>query len=297
MKRHPALIPFSHDHHDGLVHARRLRRAAEHDADARRDVVAAFLSFVEQDLEAHFVDEERFVDFVGPLVSEENVGRLAPHVARMEDEHSRIRASWKQLYDGLATDEPVPSEHLTELGDLLHSHIRFEERELFDVLQAVVPDDVLMEAGGEGADDDQDSRSSSDTELRTPQLPADSSTRENGVTAMPGVLRADLKMLGASRRGIPWSAASRDLNVTCLSWEPGHRIEAHRTSDRDIVVIGIDGSGTVTVEGVEQAVEPGTIVLSPAGTERCIEAGPDGFVYVSMHRRREAITLGTLSRS
>src|SRR4249919_2212923 len=36
MRRHPALIPLSRDHHDGLVQAVRLRRAAaEGDASAR----------------------------------------------------------------------------------------------------------------------------------------------------------------------------------------------------------------------------------------------------------------------
>lgn len=105
--------------------------------------------------------------------------------------------------------------------------------------------------------------------------------------AMAGALRADLLQLGSLRRGVPWSAASRDLNATCLSWEPGHRIEAHRTMDRDVLVIGIDGIGTVYVEGVAHAVTAGTIVLVPAGAERTIEAGASGFVYVSVHTRRE----------
>jgi hypothetical protein len=54
----PALIPLSHDHHHGLVQARRLRRAAEHGAAERRDAAAAFLQFFARDTREHFRDEE-----------------------------------------------------------------------------------------------------------------------------------------------------------------------------------------------------------------------------------------------
>jgi hypothetical protein len=48
MKRHPALVPLSRDHHHALVIARRLRQATEQTAD---DAARAFL--------AHWHDEER----------------------------------------------------------------------------------------------------------------------------------------------------------------------------------------------------------------------------------------------
>ena len=46
MKRHPALIPLSRDHHDGLVQAVRLRRAAaDGDASARLAAAGDFVEF------------------------------------------------------------------------------------------------------------------------------------------------------------------------------------------------------------------------------------------------------------
>jgi hypothetical protein len=54
MKRHPALIPLSRDHHDGLVQALRLRRAAAGgDALARLAAAREFVEF--------FRNEERLL--------------------------------------------------------------------------------------------------------------------------------------------------------------------------------------------------------------------------------------------
>jgi hypothetical protein len=55
MKRHPALIPLSHDYHHGLVQARRLRRAAARDAPERHDAASAFLSVFARNTRQHFL--------------------------------------------------------------------------------------------------------------------------------------------------------------------------------------------------------------------------------------------------
>jgi len=59
MKRHPALIPLSRDHHDGLVRAVRLRRAAvDGDASARLAVAGDFVEFFRNEERVHLRDEE-----------------------------------------------------------------------------------------------------------------------------------------------------------------------------------------------------------------------------------------------
>ena len=59
MKRHPALIPLSRDHHDGLVQAVRLRRAAaDGDASARLAAAREFVEFFRNDERVHLRDEE-----------------------------------------------------------------------------------------------------------------------------------------------------------------------------------------------------------------------------------------------
>jgi len=59
MKRHPALIPLSRDHHDGLVQAVRLRRAAaDGDASARLAAAREFVEFFRNDERVHLRAEE-----------------------------------------------------------------------------------------------------------------------------------------------------------------------------------------------------------------------------------------------
>ena len=136
MKRHAALVPLSHDHHHGLVEARRLRRAAALDETGRREAAAAFLSFFDRETRAHFrEEEERFF----PLL----VGADDPAtelVARALLEHQRLHALVAALAD-------VPSAALVEeLGGTLERHIRFEERELFPLIEAVASDRALRRA-------------------------------------------------------------------------------------------------------------------------------------------------------
>src|SRR5437762_3674375 len=59
MKRHSALIPLSRDHHDGLVQAVRLRRAAaDGDASARLAAAREFVEFFRNEERVHLRDEE-----------------------------------------------------------------------------------------------------------------------------------------------------------------------------------------------------------------------------------------------
>ena len=57
MKRHPALVPLSHDHHHALVEARRLRRSAETEADPAA-AAETFASFFASVTVPHFREEE-----------------------------------------------------------------------------------------------------------------------------------------------------------------------------------------------------------------------------------------------
>jgi quercetin dioxygenase-like cupin family protein len=113
VKRHPALVHLSHDHHHTLVWARRLRRGETDGFDEfRRGHVAR-----------HFREEE---ETVFPLLAE-----FCPEppevLTRALLEHQRIRA---------APASPA-------LGELLEEHVRLEERELFELLQEVVPPERL----------------------------------------------------------------------------------------------------------------------------------------------------------
>ena len=129
MKRHPALVPLSHDHHHTLVRARELRRAAAADDAARREASERFLRHFGLHVVRHFREEEELVFPLLPLQPAE--------LDRVLAEHQRIRALAARLRRG-----PDP-ETVAELAALLEEHIRLEERVVFELVQERVPDAEL----------------------------------------------------------------------------------------------------------------------------------------------------------
>lgn len=124
MKRHPALIPLSHDHHHALVEARRLRRAADSDGDPT-PAVAAFADFFAAVNVPHFREEE---ETLFPLVAD--VDEARPLVVEALLEHQRLHA----LVAELARSADV-RRTMRETGELLEAHVRREERELFPLIE------------------------------------------------------------------------------------------------------------------------------------------------------------------
>ena len=133
MKRTAELAPLSRDHHHALEHALKLRRASEDDVAA---VVAAFLAFLVTDGRAHFAQEEQLL---APQVPDDR----ADLVRRMQSEHEEILRGAEALgrRPGVASAR--------ELGELLSRHVRFEERELFPLLERRLSAPRLLELGRE----------------------------------------------------------------------------------------------------------------------------------------------------
>ncbi len=122
--RHDAIAPFSRDHYVGLVQARHLIKSAGGDAVDRRRVVAQFIDAWDGDIVEHFRDEERLLL---PLMNEADQEHMRAQHKQIAELADRVRAERKKV-------DPVDS-LLRELGELLESHIRWEERELFNRLQ------------------------------------------------------------------------------------------------------------------------------------------------------------------
>ncbi len=130
MKRHEALHPLSHDHQNALARALRLRRVRDSGEDARRDERTSFIEFATTRLVPHFEQEEQLL---------ERAMHLAPSSAelqaardRMDVEHAAFRAEFARM----ERDADAPNGNaLYTLGEQLTAHIRFEERELFELLQ------------------------------------------------------------------------------------------------------------------------------------------------------------------
>jgi hypothetical protein len=116
MKRSPALLSLSRDHHQALSLANRIARAEDETAIA--ELMAAVPERFRTDIEPHFVLEEE-----GLLASLSATDDLAL-VQRTLDEHRSLRDLAARIREG---DENA----LKRFGIELRDHVRFEERELF----------------------------------------------------------------------------------------------------------------------------------------------------------------------
>jgi quercetin dioxygenase-like cupin family protein len=93
----------------------------------------------------------------------------------------------------------------------------------------------------------------------------------------------------ASGSGPQWAHECEDLDVTLLSWAPGKNIAAHVNNEVDVVLIGVSGNGTVTVEGERHPLRSGTLLLIPKGKARSMQCGEEQWSYLSLHRRRRGL--------
>jgi quercetin dioxygenase-like cupin family protein len=98
--------------------------------------------------------------------------------------------------------------------------------------------------------------------------------------------------LGArSGRGPLWGIASGDLNATLLEWPEGDGVPEHVNDGRDVLLVVLDGTGRLTLDGADHPLRRHTAVLLPKGVGRRIEAGPGGIRYLTMHLRRDGLAI------
>lgn len=126
MKRHPALAGLSREHHLALALAKRAKQAMV-------DASEAATTFARK-IEPHFLIEERIL-----LPALEESGQAA-QAARTLEEHHALRESADRLAMG-GIDE------LRKFGELLERHVRFEERELFPLIESALAQGMLERIG------------------------------------------------------------------------------------------------------------------------------------------------------
>jgi len=141
MKRHPALHPLSHDHHQGLILAQQLKKGAPQykgmpsTLEEKKDYT---ISFYNNELIKHFKAEE---EILFPFVKSKNedVDNL---IAEIILEHRKMEALVSELKE--TKDLELV---LDELGQLLEKHIRKEERELFVEIEKILSEEEIKIVG------------------------------------------------------------------------------------------------------------------------------------------------------
>jgi len=126
-------VPLSEEHHHELAHARRLRRAAGAGPEQRLAVASAYVDAFFTETVAHFRREE---EILFPLYVRH--AGSTPILRRILREHMELHGLVRALRIETAAGD-IPPEALKRLGDLLHDHVRVEERELFEEIERIVP--------------------------------------------------------------------------------------------------------------------------------------------------------------
>ncbi len=136
MLRDPSLIPLSQQHHNGLALCVLTRRALAADGSPENVARQArrVIDRYELELANHFeIEEQVLFPACGPM----------PIVADLLADHRAMEA-------GIAALRATPSAGLLEqFCALLSKHIRREESELFEPVQAALPREVLDRLGCE----------------------------------------------------------------------------------------------------------------------------------------------------
>jgi iron-sulfur cluster repair protein YtfE (RIC family) len=134
MKRHPALIPLSQDHHKALLLAQLLKRNAPEYYGLPKDLIGK-MNFAKEiyhtELEHHFRDEEQFVF---PYLKEKDA-ELDNLISEILNEHIILKEKILSL-----VDNPNLIDQLDEIGNILGEHVRKEERILFEKAQTILSD-------------------------------------------------------------------------------------------------------------------------------------------------------------
>ena len=136
MKRHPAFVPLSRDHHRTLILAQSIKRGsppfrgmAVTEEGKRTEVIQHY----EEHLKDHFRKEENIFAQCRSLSPQTD-----QLITEIFAEHREVEQKVNDLIEGKDIVNTLDA-----LGILLEKHIRKEERELFELLQEKLSDDKL----------------------------------------------------------------------------------------------------------------------------------------------------------
>ena len=136
MLRDPSLIPLSHQHHNGLALCVLTRRSLAGDSspENRAKLARRVIDRYEIELVNHFeIEEQVLFPACGAL----------PIIDQLLAEHRAIEGLVAQLRENSS------AALLEEFCELLSSHIRREEHDLFEQAQRTIPREELERLGSE----------------------------------------------------------------------------------------------------------------------------------------------------
>ena len=132
--RHSTLQPLSRQHHQGLLVSLLLDKGLKKNASLKemRDFI---LQFWEDELRQHFEKEDLLF-----LPLADTYPQLIEHLTQLKNEHQEIRMLIQKLNNEIRSEQ---LETITSFSNNLEKHIRFEERQLFNIILETLPENEL----------------------------------------------------------------------------------------------------------------------------------------------------------
>jgi quercetin dioxygenase-like cupin family protein len=104
------------------------------------------------------------------------------------------------------------------------------------------------------------------------------------------------KLTTEQRAGVVWTLEQGDdLNVNLVRFPAGRGAGEHVNEEIDVLVVGVSGSGVVAVDGYEHHLRAGTVAFVPKGARRSTRSESEDFAYLTVHRRRGPLQIGSLA--
>ena len=232
--------------------------------------VRASLTELRNDLDPHLQREERVLfPMIRALMSAKIRPTLSVRtpIAVLCADHDRagelLQALRKQTRGYLTPPDGCASyrafyDGLAELEADLHLHVHKENNRLF-------PGSIELEARS----------------IKT------------GIAHRETLTVTDLGVVPTSGRdGVVWSLPhGGDLDANLVRLGPGAVICEHRNDEVDVLIYVQSGSGELTLDEEMQPLAGENLALIPRASRRSIRAGQRGLTYLSIHRRRNGLTL------
>jgi quercetin dioxygenase-like cupin family protein len=103
----------------------------------------------------------------------------------------------------------------------------------------------------------------------------------------------DAAATAGDRVGVIWTLdTSSDLNANLVRFGTGQGVGEHVNNEVEVIVVGVSGSGIVTVDQKEHALSAGMLVFIPKGARRATASTSEDFAYLSVHHRRRPLQIG-----
>ena len=106
------------------------------------------------------------------------------------------------------------------------------------------------------------------------------------------------KLATGPAAGVVWTLEQgEDINVNLVRFPAGRGVGEHVNEEVDVLIVGVSGSGVVTVDGHEHHLRAGTVAFVPKGIRRSTRSESGNFAYLTVHRRRGPLRIGGLRQA